>query len=233
MLLSLQSLLSSWDHSDSPSHLGVVYLWCHTSIITYDLIAFLWPHWQGKMWANCVDICEALSFTWAGNSHGCSSLSQFKDWFSTNHKVGSANCAKFANASNKVGSPKVRLRPDTQQGWSPGANTVHQSIMTQPYRWPCVGRSRGQSTIIALVLHFGGCWWWRGCGAAMITHTLHGRAGWVPLPGNRLHHHGHYLPLQRLPHKTEQAVTKREKGCPCNQPGRKKTQKAQGEGRDV
>lgn len=207
---SPQSLLNSWDPADSPSHLGVVYLWCHTSVIAYDLIAFLLPHWQGKMWANCVDICEASSFTCAGGSHDGSSFSQFKGRFSTNHKVGSANCTKFANTSNKVCSLKVRLHPNAQQGRSPGANIVHQSIRTQPYRWPCVGRFRGQSTIIVLVLHFSGRWWWRrwrGCGAAMITHTLHGRAGWVPLPGNRLHHHGHYLPLQRLPHKTEQAVT--------------------------
>lgn len=39
--------------------------------------------------------------------------------------------------------------------------------LTAPSRWPCVG---GQSTTISLRL--GGCWWWRGCRATMITRPV-------------------------------------------------------------
>lgn len=219
-ILLLYFLCRQLSPADSPSHLGVVYLWCHTSLIAYDLITFY-----------CLVGRARCGLTFAKPHHlpaqevltAAAHFSSFQTDSPPITKLEAPTAQNLQIPPIKFAALKVRLHPNTQQGWSPGANAVHQPIMTQPYRWPCAGRSRGQSTITALVLHFGGCWWWRwrGCGAAMITHTLHGRAGWVPLPGNRLHHHGHYLPLQRLPHKTERAVTKREKRCPYNQPGRK------------
>lgn len=41
--------------------------------------------------------------------------------------------------------------------------------VTAPSLWPCVGRSGGQSTTIAL--HLGGCWWRRGWGGGNYGNT--------------------------------------------------------------
>lgn len=48
-------------------------------------------------------------------------------------------------------------------------------------------------------------------------NTLHGQSDWVPLPGSLLHHHGHYLPLQRPPHMSKKhRLHKKRESWPCN-----------------
>lgn len=79
---------------------------------------------QNMMWAKRVGILEATSCTCAGASPGWGSYSYFKAWLATIIKLKAPIAQNiFANNSNEVCSPKVRLRVDIQ---------VHLSIMTQP-----------------------------------------------------------------------------------------------------
>lgn len=133
---------ASWLMSSSPLYYLIGSPWCGLTAV-----AFAEPH---HLPAQEVPMAAARFLS-------------LKEEITTDHNVDRRQLGKhFAYNSNKVCSPWMRLH----------ANNVHQSIMMQPlktlapYRWPCVGRSSGQSTIIALVLHFGGCWWrmWRGWG---------------------------------------------------------------------
>lgn len=87
---------------------------------------------------------------------------------------------KFTNNSNKVCSPKAHLHPSPEQGLISrcrhGASTRNDPALSLTLCWPIPRTEPHLSPRFCTLVAVGG-WKWRGRGAAMITHTLHGRAG--------------------------------------------------------